>query len=96
MPDLHPPHARRGRGNTTAAFEVAPYVNEGSVEPLGPDRCRLVMGAWSWAGLAASIARSDADIEVVEPLELAHAFADLARRAAAAAAGHASSSAKNH
>jgi predicted DNA-binding transcriptional regulator YafY len=74
------------------ASEVAPYLTEGSVEPLELDRCRLTMGAWSWAGLAASIARTDADIEVVEPPELAQAFAELARRATAAAASHAQAS----
>jgi hypothetical protein len=69
-----------------AASEVMPYLAEGLVEPLGPDRCRVVMGAWSWAGLAASIARTDADIEVVTPPALAHAFAELGRRAQAAGA----------
>ncbi|MGI8416201.1 MAG: hypothetical protein ACR2P2_08365 [Nakamurella sp.] len=68
-----------------AAFEVALWPTDGSVEALGPDRCRLVMGAWSWAGLAASIARADADIEAVEPSELACAFTYLSRRAATAA-----------
>lgn len=70
------------------ASEVAPYLHDGSVQPLGADRCRVVMGAWSWAGLAASIARADADIEVIEPPELAQAFAELARRAAEATASH--------
>jgi predicted DNA-binding transcriptional regulator YafY len=69
------------------ASEIAPYVHDGAIEPLGPDRCRLTTGAWSWAGLAASIARADADIEVVGPPELAAAFGQLARRAASAAAG---------
>jgi hypothetical protein len=75
------------------ASDIAPYLTEGTVEPLGPNRCRLTTGAWSWAGLAASIARTDADIEVVDPPELAHAFADLARRAAAASRVHASTTA---
>jgi hypothetical protein len=74
------------------ASEIAPYLTEGTLEPLGPDRCRLTRGAWSWAGLAASIAGADADIEVVEPLELAQAFADLAHRAAGAAASQAPAS----
>lgn len=65
--------------------QVAPYVGDGTVEPVDADRCRLVTGAWSWAGLAASIARLDADIEVLDPPELADAFADLASRAARAA-----------
>lgn len=67
------------------AAEVAPYLLEGMVEPLGPDRCRLVMGAWTWAALAASIARTDADIDGVEPAELAQAFRELAHRASHAA-----------
>lgn len=70
------------------AAEIAPYLNEGTVEALGPARCRVVMGAWSWAGLAASIAQTDADIEVLGPPELAHAFTELSRRAANAAASH--------
>ena len=56
------------------------YAGDGVVEELGPDRCRLTLGAWSWAGLAASIGRFDADFEVVGPPELAAAFARLARR----------------
>ena len=56
------------------------YAGDGVVEELGPDRCRLTLGAWSWAGLAASVGRFDADFEVVGPPELAAAFARLARR----------------
>ncbi|HEV7960991.1 MAG TPA: WYL domain-containing protein [Actinoplanes sp.] len=56
------------------------YTREGVVEELGPDRCRLVLGSWSWPGLAAAIGRFDADIEVVGPTELKAAFAQLARR----------------
>ncbi|MEV5535670.1 WYL domain-containing protein [Saccharopolyspora shandongensis] len=67
------------------ADEVSPYVREGVVEELGPNRCRLVLGSWSWPGLAATIGRFDADIEVVGPSELKDAFAYLARRYAAAA-----------
>lgn len=63
---------------------VLRYTREGIVEELGPDRCRLVMGSWSWAGLAAAIGRFDAGIEVVGPPELRAAFAHLARRYAAA------------
>ncbi|WP_307797479.1 helix-turn-helix transcriptional regulator [Actinomadura barringtoniae] len=62
------------------AGEVSPYVRDGVVEELGPGRCRLVLGSWSWMGLAASIGRFDADIEVVGPAELKEAFARLARR----------------
>ncbi|HEY6748503.1 MAG TPA: hypothetical protein VI357_22640 [Mycobacteriales bacterium] len=53
---------------------------------LGPDRCRLVLGSWSWPGHAAAIGRFDADIEVVGPAELRAAFAHLGRRYPAAGA----------
>lgn len=69
------------------ASEVSPYVRDGVVEELGPGRCRLVLGSWSWTGLAATIGRFDAGIEVVGPPELRDAFARLARRYAEAAAG---------
>ncbi|MDQ7803123.1 YafY family protein [Amycolatopsis sp. A133] len=62
------------------AHVVSEYARDGVVEELGPDRCRLVLGAWSWTGLAATIGRFDADIEVVGPEELKDAFALLARR----------------
>ncbi|MFC6879200.1 MULTISPECIES: helix-turn-helix transcriptional regulator [Actinomadura] len=64
---------------------VSRYTREGIVEELGPDRCRLVLGSWSWPGLASAIGGFDADIEVVGPDELKEAFAHLARRYAAAA-----------
>ncbi len=66
------------------AAEVAPYVHDGTVEDLGPHRCRLVLGSWSWPALATAFARFDADFEVVGPAELTDAFARLARRCAAA------------
>ncbi|TDC79978.1 helix-turn-helix transcriptional regulator [Streptomyces hainanensis] len=69
------------------ATAVSPYAGDGVVEALGPDRCRLVLGAWSWPGLAATIGKFDADVEVVGPAELRDAFALLARRYARAAAG---------
>ncbi|MFS8198023.1 helix-turn-helix transcriptional regulator [Streptomyces sp. CWNU-52B] len=68
------------------ASAVSPFVQDGVVEELGPDRCRLTLGAWSWTALAAGIGRFDADIEVVGPAELKDAFARLARRCAQAAA----------
>lgn len=68
------------------AAVVSPFVR-GVVEELGPDRCRLVLGSWSWPGLAAAIGRFDAEIEVVGPAELREAFAHLARRYATAAGG---------
>ncbi|MEV4292488.1 WYL domain-containing protein [Nonomuraea bangladeshensis] len=69
------------------AADVAPYLHDGIVEELGPGRCRLVLGSWSWHGLAAGLGRFDADIEVVGPPELRNAFERLARRYARAATG---------
>ncbi|MFF9687941.1 helix-turn-helix transcriptional regulator [Streptomyces sp. NPDC014623] len=69
------------------APDVSRYTRDGVVEALGPDRCRLVLGAWSWPGLAAAIGRFDAGIHVVGPAELRDAFAHLSRRYADAAAG---------
>ena len=69
------------------AAEVLPFAGDGVVQPIGPDRCRLRLGAWSWPGLAASLARFDADIEVLDPPELRAAFTALARRATRAADG---------
>ena len=62
------------------AATVALHTRDGIVEELGPQRCRLTLGSWSWPGLAAAVARFDADIEVVGPAELTDAFALLARR----------------
>lgn len=66
------------------AHDVVPFAGDGTVEALGPDRCTLTAGAWSWVALAASLGRFGADIEVVEPPELVDAFAKLAARYAAA------------
>jgi hypothetical protein len=66
-------------------FDYTAASPSGGEEELGPDRCRLVLGSWSWPGLAADIGRFDADIEVVGPAELRDAFARLARRYAGAA-----------
>ncbi|SDC97225.1 Predicted DNA-binding transcriptional regulator YafY, contains an HTH and WYL domains [Glycomyces harbinensis] len=65
------------------AGAVAPFAGEGTVEDLGPGRCRLTTGAWSWPAVAASVARFDADIEAARPVELVAAFARLAGRFAA-------------
>ena len=63
---------------------IAPYAADAVVEDLGDGRCLVSAGAWSWRGLAASLGRFDADLEVVGPPELATAFAELATRFAAA------------
>ncbi|MER5552001.1 WYL domain-containing protein [Streptomyces sp. NPDC002793] len=67
------------------AQEVAPYLRDGIVEELGPDRCRLTLGSWSWTGLASALGRFDAGIHVIGPPQLARAFGELAARCAEAA-----------
>ncbi|GAA4603295.1 WYL domain-containing protein [Actinoallomurus liliacearum] len=67
------------------ATAIAPFARDGIVEEVGPDRCRLTLGSWSWTGLAAAIGRFDTDIEVIGPPQLTAAFARLAARYAAAA-----------
>jgi predicted DNA-binding transcriptional regulator YafY len=77
------------RGSAVVALpaaEVSPYAADGVVEPLGPDRCRVDLGSWSWTSLAASLGRFGADLSEVEPAELRAAFADLGRRCVAASA----------
>jgi biotin operon repressor len=69
------------------AAAVSPHARDGVVEELGPDRCRLTLGSWSWPGLAAAVGRFDAGFEVVGPPELRQACAGLARRYAAASGG---------
>jgi predicted DNA-binding transcriptional regulator YafY len=62
------------------ASQVLPFAGDGVVEDLGPDRCSLEAGSWSWVALAASFNRFDTDIDVVGPPELTEAFATLAAR----------------
>jgi predicted DNA-binding transcriptional regulator YafY len=69
------------------ASYVLPFAGDGIVEDLGPDRCSLELGAWSWIDLAASLNRFDTDIEVLDPPQLRDAFARLATRNAATASG---------
>ncbi|MEV4140547.1 WYL domain-containing protein [Dactylosporangium sp. NPDC049742] len=56
------------------------------VEELGPDRCRVSAGSWSWTGLAAWFGMFDVEVELVGPPELRSATAALAARFARAAA----------
>ncbi|WP_454857960.1 helix-turn-helix transcriptional regulator [Promicromonospora soli] len=67
------------------AAAVLPFAGDGTVEDLGPGRCALEAGSWSWVALAASLGRFDADVEVVGPPELKDAFGTLATRYAATA-----------
>ncbi|MBE7701403.1 WYL domain-containing protein [Oerskovia sp. Sa1BUA8] len=62
------------------ARAVAPFVEDGVVEDLGPDRCSVEVGSWSWVALAALLGRFEADVHVLQPDELRVAFGELARR----------------
>jgi predicted DNA-binding transcriptional regulator YafY len=92
--------AARFKGSTTDADEwpcrgsavlaarrsaVAPFVGDGTLEELAPERFRLTLGSWSWPALAAAFARFDADLSEVEPAELRDGFAKVADRLRAAA-----------
>ena len=68
------------------AAEIAAWVRrQAVVEELGPDRCRVLAGSWSWDRLAAWVGMFDVDMEVVGPVELKEAAARLSRRYSAAA-----------
>ncbi|AEE47674.1 helix-turn-helix transcriptional regulator [Cellulomonas fimi] len=74
------------------AADVVPFAGDATVEDVGPSRCRVTAGSWSWTALAAHLGRFDADLAVVGPPALADAFSRLAARfTAAATAGTASS-----
>jgi predicted DNA-binding transcriptional regulator YafY len=66
--------------------EIAPYLGDGTGEPVAPDRCRVRLGSWSWDGLAAELCRFTVPMGEVGPAELRAALSSLAERAAAAAA----------
>lgn len=67
------------------AAEVAPFAPDGVVVELGPDRCRLALGSWSWTGLAAALGRFDTEIDIIGPPQLTSAFREMAARFARAA-----------
>ncbi len=77
------------RGSIVLALpvdRVAPFAADAVVEAVDGSRTRVHAGSWSWAALAASLLRFDADVTAAEPAELAAAFATLAGRATAASA----------
>lgn len=63
------------------AKAVAPYLtDDAEVEALGPDRCRLTLGSWSWDGLVAGFAAFAVDFAVEGPDELRTATVASAER----------------
>ena len=67
------------------AAEAVLWLPDAAVEAVDDTACRVVVGSWSWMGVVASLARFDADFDVVGPAGLREAAAALARRSAAAA-----------
>jgi predicted DNA-binding transcriptional regulator YafY len=72
------------------AADIAPWVGgQGLCEALpdvdGAPRCRVVLGSWSWGGLAGRFGAFDVPFEVVGPPELVEATRELAARYLAAA-----------
>jgi len=69
-----------------SADRIAPWVGDaGVVEALGPDRCRVTAGSWSWGGLAAWFGMFEVPVTVVGPPELHDAARQVADRLAAGA-----------
>jgi predicted DNA-binding transcriptional regulator YafY len=67
------------------AVDVARWAGlQAVVEALGPGRCRLVTGAWSWTAVAATLGMFDVEFEILGPPELVEAARLLAGRYARA------------
>lgn len=66
------------------AREVAPWIDDGTVEEVDAGSCRVTIGSWSWIGILAAVARFDAPFTVLGPDPLREAAAVLAERIAAA------------
>lgn len=62
------------------ARDVLPFAGDGTVTAIDEHTCSLEAGSWSWGALAASFGRFEVAMEVLEPPELASAFATLAER----------------
>ncbi|WP_100364650.1 helix-turn-helix transcriptional regulator [Diaminobutyricimonas aerilata] len=65
--------------------DVAPWLPAGEIERLSPASTRVSVGAWSWTGVLASVARFDAPFRIEGPPELADAARALGARLAEAA-----------
>ncbi|WP_150955520.1 helix-turn-helix transcriptional regulator [Microbacterium testaceum] len=78
------------RGEVVVAASLAelePYVVDGILADTDDGRTRVSLGSWSWGALAAECLRFDRPIADARPAALRQALAEVARRAAAAAAG---------
>lgn len=66
------------------ASAAASWLPAAAVTEVDATTCRVRLGSWSWTGILASLARFDADFQVVGPRELSAESAALAARFAAA------------
>ncbi len=66
--------------HTSARNAAERARGQGVVEELGPNRCKVTLGSWSWTGLAATFAMYETDLDIVGPAELRSAAADLGQR----------------
>ncbi len=73
------------------AHAVAPWVEDGGIEPSGPHSCTVTMGSWSWTGLVAAALRFDAPVRMISPAALVAEAARLSVRLADASQDAASS-----
>lgn len=62
------------------AREAAQWLPDAMVAPADDASCRVTLGSWSWASILSSIARFDADFEVVGPPQLLEASEKLSQR----------------
>ncbi|WP_163187581.1 WYL domain-containing protein [Cellulosimicrobium sp. SL-1] len=67
------------------ARAVAPFVEDGTVEAMDAERCRVTLGSWSWVALAARVTAFDTDVLAAGPAELVAACDAVARRLGAVA-----------
>lgn len=66
------------------ARDVAPWIGDGSMEPVTATTTRVRVGSWSWAGLLSWVLRFDAPFTVEGPPEFVDTLDGLARRIQAA------------
>ena len=62
------------------AQRIGPWLEGGSVEPLGPDRCRVKLGGRSVDEVAFWLGVLDCDFEVDDSPELAEALRRVGER----------------
>ncbi len=62
------------------ARQAAQWLPDAMVTPADELSCRVTLGSWSWTSILSSIARFDADFEIVGPPQLSEASGKLSER----------------